>query len=211
MSDASTDALIDRLAADLRPVRPLPGPGWMLLRWILAATAAVAAVAWIEGARTGADLAAFDLGHLAAASATSIAAALAAFLLAAPGRDLRPAWLLAPAAALWAGHLGLGCLADWRDGTDGFRISWTCLGYIGGVGTLLSMIMLRLTRHAAAFRPGPVAAAAALSAAAAASAGLTLLHPTHGPLMVLAWHGLGAAVLAIGTIRLARPAWRRLA
>jgi hypothetical protein len=96
-------------------------------------------------------------------------------------------------------------------GRGPFRIIWDCLAYIGGFGTALALIMLRLTRHGAAFRPGSVAAFGALSAATAASGGLTLLHPTRGPLMVHAWHGLAGAALAGATTLLTRPTWRRLA
>jgi hypothetical protein len=87
-------------------VRPPPGSGWLLLRRTLAAADMIGVFLWIGGLRNGHAVASFDLWHLTGTTLTALAAGIAAFLFAAPGRDLRPAWLIVPAGALWAGHLG---------------------------------------------------------------------------------------------------------
>lgn len=195
------EELIARLAEGLSPVRRLPRPPVLLALWTLGACTLLGLAVLVLGIRageTGRPLDLFEALHLVAAGLTALLAGLAAIELALPDRDDRWAWLPLPALALWLGTMGLGCLEQLlAPGPEGipFWISWYCMGFITAIGVPLSLGILWLTRHGALIRPVPVATYGALSAAAFASLGLTLVHPTYGPFMVLAWHGV--AVVAV--------------
>lgn len=203
-----SEELIARLAAELSPVRRLPPPLALLALWTLLALALIGLAVQVFGLRAGAPMTGFDRWQMAGAGLTALLAGLAAFQLAVPGRDPRWALLPLPGLALWLGHLGLGCLGDWLAGRGSFWVSWSCMGFILGFGLPLTLAILRLTRHAAWFRPTPVAMLGALSAAAFASLGLTLVHPTHGPAMVLAWHGVAVLAITWGAASFAPRLWR---
>ncbi len=195
-----TEDMITRLAGDLRPVRRLPSPPVLLAFWALLAGAIIGAAVLLFGTREGLGrpMNGFDTMHVVAALLTALLAGLAAFELSLPDRDRRWAWLPLPALGLWVGTMGVGCVGELVQlGLDGirFHVSWSCLRFIIGFGLPMAGLMLWLTRHAAWIRPGPVAAFGALSAAAFASIGLTLVHPTFGPAMVLAWHGVAVLVV----------------
>jgi hypothetical protein len=198
------EELIAQLAAGLRPVRRLPRPAVLLTLWTLGAGALIALAVLLFGIRGGPgvpDMNMFDAVHLLAAALTALLAGLAAIELALPDRAARWAWLPVPAVALWIGTMGMGCVAQLlASGPEGiaFWISWSCLGFITALGVPLALSILWLTRHGAMIRPVSVATCGALSAAAFASLGLTLVHPTYGPVMVLAWHGVAVgAVTAV--------------
>lgn len=195
-----TEDMIAQLATGLRPVRRLPSPLVMLVIWTGLAIAVVGGAALLFGTRgvTDRPMNSFEIMHVTAAGLTALMAGLAAFELALPDRDHRWSWLPLPAIGLWVGTMGIGCVAELVQlGLDGIRfyVSWSCLRFIIGIGLPLAVVMLWLTRHSAWIRPGPVAAFGSLSAAAFASLGLTLVHPTFGPIMVLAWHGVAVLVV----------------
>ncbi|MGP1667767.1 MAG: NrsF family protein, partial [Rhodanobacter sp.] len=114
----SYEMLIDALGAELVPVRRLRPPWLRTLGWLLA----VAAIASVLLTRYGMHPALQrwattpDLGWAAiGAVLTAICAAWAAFALSVPGRNPHWAWLPLPAALLWIGASGLGCLRLWFD------------------------------------------------------------------------------------------------
>jgi hypothetical protein len=196
-----SEELIRLLAADLRPVRPAPHPVAATAAWLAIVAVVIAGAVLVAGPRQ--DLAlrlaeGFDLPQIAAATATGILAALAAFQLALPERSRRWALLPAPAAVAWFATMGWGCLQDLaRLGPDALRIgmSLPCLVFIAGIGVPLTVAMLWLARHAAWLRAGPVAALGGLSAAALASVGLSFVHYLDAAAMVLAWHGMSVLVV----------------
>jgi hypothetical protein len=205
-----TDDLITHLTADLHPVRRVWHPLVSTGVWVGAAAIVIGAAVAAFGLRP--DIAArlaggFDAPAMLAAATTGVLAAVAAFQLALPDRDRRWALLPAPAALLWLSTMGWGCLQDLaRVGPEGLRLttSFSCLAFIAGLGLPLTLVMLWLARHAAWFRPGPVAALGGLSAAAFASAGLTLIHYLDAAAMVLVWHGVSIA-LVVALAGLAGP------
>ena len=198
-----TERLIAGLSRNLRPVRRVLHPLAAAVLWMVIG-GAVVAFAVVASAEATTIPSEFRVGleswHLLLASGTGVAAALAAFELALPDRDQRWALLpLVPAMAWvslhaggWAKHLaydGLGALR--------LDVSLECAGFILGVGLPLSVLLLRLARHAALLRPRPVAALGGLAAASLASAGLSCVHRLYSEGMVLAWHGLGIGVVIL--------------
>ncbi|MFN7635042.1 MAG: NrsF family protein, partial [Acetobacteraceae bacterium] len=72
------------------------------------------------------------------------------------------------------------------------------LAFILALGVPLSVVGGLLARHAAGFRPAPVAALIGLSAASFASIGLTLVHHLDAAMAVLVWHGLAVVAVTLG-------------
>jgi len=192
--------LVTRLSQDLTPIRRLPSPVALTLRWLALAVIVVVVAVELVGPRH--DLASrlaagLDIRQMVTAGITGVLAALAAFQLSFPDRDPRWALLPLPTLALWLANLGWGCLEDFiRLGPEGLRLttSFPCLAFILGFGLPLSLAMAWLGRHAALIRPGPVAALGGLAAASITNIGLTLTHHLEAAAMVLAWHGLAIAV-----------------
>ncbi len=208
MSAAPHDALIDTLAAGLRPVRRLASPAVRALLW-LGLVAAVAA-----GLAMAADLHAL-VRRLAAtpdmwlavlgSTLTAVCAALAAFELSVP--DRKPVWALlaVPPLLLWIGASGLGCLRGWIvPGTHVAPMSEArdCLVFIIGLSVPLGAVLFLLLRRAFALRPGLTAALGGLAVAAAAATLLNLFHPFDAAATDLAVHAVAVA-LVIGASRLA--------
>jgi len=199
----STPKLIDDLVERAAPVRRLRPPLMRALRWLAFAAAVCAMLAIWQGLR--ADLTVrlgdpvFVLGF-AAALATGILAAIAAFAVSLPDRSRW--WLLLPAPALaaWTSTIGYGCLTDWVSiGPDGFRFGETvrCFAMLVLAGVPLSIALAAMLRYAARLRPGAVAMTGALAVAAISSAALSLLHDHNATVLILV-ENLGGAVLITG-------------
>lgn len=211
-----TDDLIARLATGLRPVARLPHPLLLALGWLGLAALLLGALVAFSGLRHDAParlLLPEERVNLAAALATGIAAAIAAFQLALPDRDERWAWLPVPPALAWLAGLGWGCLRDLAEGGWaglGLGTSFECMRFIVLSGLPLTVAMLWMARHAAPLRPEPVAASAGLAAAALASVALSLIHHLDAAAMVLIWHGLSVLLVVIVTRRWGARAMRAL-
>lgn len=199
--------LIRDLAADLRPVRRLRPPGVRALAWL--AVVAVSAT----GLAITSDLdlvwkrlaAAPDMWlALAGSAATAALAALAAFQLSLP--DRHPAWALLPlpAALLWLGASGLGCLRGWfLPGVHPASLgdAMDCLAFIVGLSLPLSALLVLMLRRAATLQPGLTAAMAGLAAASAAATLLVLVHPFDASVTDLAVHVVAVlAVIAVNSV-----------
>ncbi|MGK7865792.1 NrsF family protein [Falsiroseomonas sp. E2-1-a20] len=200
-----TDDLISRLSQGLAPVRRVTPPGRAALGWLALAVAVVAAGVLLSGFRHDLEqrlMLMHEQANLAAALATGVAAAIAAFRLALPDRSERWALLPLPFAVFWISGLGWGCLTEFAErGFPALGVSFQCMRFILGFSLPLTLGMLWMTRHAARIRPGPVAALAGLAAAALASVGLSLVHHLDAAAMVLIWHG-GSVLLVVLLARL---------
>ena len=199
-----TNILIDQLAARAAPVKRLASPWQRTLLWVALAAAIIIVIIASHGARPG------WLGDLTVASsaiewfasvATGLLAAYAVFQVSVPGRSPAWAWLPLPAALLWLGGLGLGCLQDVaRIGAAAFAFqgeSWECARAITFTSLPLGLVLLMMVRHAGVVRPGRTAMLTALSAAALSAAGVSVIHEGENALMVLLWHA-GAVVALAG-------------
>lgn len=198
---AQTDLLIDRLTADLAPVRRLPRPWVRAGLWLAAAAALIGVQVAIQGLRPDLPLRLRDWGFwidVACSLGGGVAAALAAFHLAQPGRSLWWAAAPAPFLALWIG----GLLAEsggrmlFGDGLV-FGTSWHCVQVI--VQTSVPLVILALWMLKRAFPETPTLAAClgAVAAAFLTSGGLSLYHGLDSGVMVLVWHGGAAAAVTL--------------
>ena len=209
MSDAtssgarSSDALIQSLAADLRPVRRLAPPLLRALEWLAVVGALAAALASFA-----------DLGAMAqrlatvpdmwlavtGSTLTAILAAIAAFQTGLP--DRKPAWALLPVPGLllWIGASGLGCLRDWLvPGTHAATMveARTCLVFILGVSVPLSVLLVTMLRRAYPLRPNLTATMGGLASAAAAATLLNFFHPYDAAATDLAVHAFAVALVVL--------------
>src|SRR6476661_9570238 len=109
---APHDRLIQGLASDLRPVKPLPPAGTRAMIWLGFVVVAGLLLSLI------ADLPAFAHRFMASpdmwmamtgSALTAVLAAIAAFELSMPDSPKAWAWLPLPAAMLWLAASGLGC------------------------------------------------------------------------------------------------------
>lgn len=204
-----TNQLIELLAREAGPVRPLSAPFKRALAWLAVSLAYVALVVLIARSMTlpfrlppvDLSVALSDAGFMieqAAAFATAVAAAIAAFALTVPGYSRRWALLPLPLLGLWLASLGWGCVQDWlRFGAAGLTMvpDWApwygpplvCLAGISVVGALPALAIVAMLRQGAPLWPPLTVALAALAAAALGAFGLRLFHSPELNLMVLVW------------------------
>jgi hypothetical protein len=203
----TTPDLISSLVKHATPVRRLRPPLWRALLWL--AFAGLVLVLFTIGHGPRDDLA-MRLGEptfalrFAAALATGILAAVAAFMLSLPDRSRW--WLLlpAPALAVWLATIGYGCFTDWVSvGPDGISFGETmrCFATLVLTGIPLSVALCVMLRYSALLEPGTVALTGALAVAAMTSATLSLLHDLDATAMILVWNlGSAALITALGTL-----------
>ncbi len=201
--DDSHDRLIGALAANLAPVRRLPPPALRMLRWLILVAALAAALA-LFGDLNGMWhrlTASTDMGLAALGSiATAATAAFAAFALNLPDRSRAWALLPLPAAALWVGASGLGCLRAYvLPGTHVAAIGETrdCLLFIVGLSVPLSAALIVMLRRGYSLAPLLTAAMAGLAAAAAAATLLNFFHPFDAAATDLAVHAAAVALVVV--------------
>ena len=208
MSDPrSYEALIDRLGAELVPVRRLRPPSLRTLGWLLV-VAAIAAVLLMHYGTAGMlkrfagtpDLAWAGMG----AVVTAISAAWAAFALSVPGRRAAWAWLPLPGALLWIGASGMGCLRQTVDHVlaPGTQISTMhqsadCLVFIISFSIPLSALMVFLLRRAYPLRPVLTAVLVGLASAAASASLLEICHSYDAAATDLLTHAAAVALVVV--------------
>ena len=208
--DDSNDHLIGALVADLRPVRPLLPPALRTLIWLtLVAAVAIGLGMFADVAAMWRRVAAIPDMWLAVLGsiATMATAAFAAFELSLPDRSRAWALLPLPAAALWVGASGLGCMrVDVLPGTHvaGFGETRDCLLFIIGLSVPLSAALIVMLRRAYSLAPPLTAAMAGLASAAAAATLLNFFHPFDAAAADLALHAVAvlivvAAARAVGS------------
>ncbi|ACL60204.1 NrsF family protein [Methylobacterium nodulans] len=204
MSDVvSHEVLVEALARDLRPVRPLAPPALRGLFWCVAVLGlALLALPFVDLDGLRLRMAVMDLRLSALGAAlTAVTAAVAAFATSVPGRSARWALLPLAPAALWIGASGLGCLRGWlAPGTDlpDAAEMRGCAAILIGLSLPLSVLLLAMLRRACPLRPTLTALLGGLAVAAAAAALLVLVHPHDATATDLVVH----AVVVAGVIGL---------
>ena len=194
-----TDALIEALARDARPVRRLPPPGRRVVRWFIVALPVIAVFGMLMGPRP--DLTEMlaepvFLVQLAAGLVTAVAAAHAAFASSIPAAPKWMLWLPAAPLAVWIASLGRQC---WQAfGLEGvvFHPEPACLLIIALVGAAPAAAMVAMIRRGASLTPRLTAFLGGLAAAALAYVGLRLVHPQDAAFMVLVWQFGSVALFA---------------
>jgi hypothetical protein len=199
----TTTELIDALVEGGGPVRRLRPPLVRAACWLALAALILALLAIGHGVRT--DLAErllqpdFALG-IAAALATGVLAAIAAFCLSIPDRSRWWVLLPVPALALWAATISYGCITDWVSiGPQGIRFGDTlsCFAIIVLASVPPAIALAVMLRFAALLDSGAVAMTAALAVAAITAVAHSLLHAHDATVLILAWN-LGTAGLITG-------------
>ena len=204
---ARTEALIEGLAAELRPVRRLAPPSLRAITWLLVVLAGAVVMASVSDLHAMAMRleAALDMRLAVAGSTlTAILAVVAAFQLSLPDRARAWALLPLPAAVLWLGASGVGCLRMWLlPGSTIGTLSETahdCLVFIVGISLPLSVVLFLMLRQARPLRPGMVAGMGGLAAAAAAASLLWFIHPYDAAATDLVVH-IVAVLIVVGVAR----------
>ena len=196
----TTEQLIDTLASNIRPVRPLPPPWLRCSLWLGSAGVIVTMLGISHGVRP--DL----LQHfqhpmfatrIGGALATGVLAALAAFLISLPDRSQRWALLPVPGVVVWFSTIGYGCLTNWITlDPGGVRLAEvaSCFATLLLIGTPLSLALFLMIHRARPLRSGAATVCGALAVAAVTAAALSLFHRLDATILVLLWN-LGVAVL----------------
>jgi hypothetical protein len=203
MTAERADDLINVLAADARPVRPLASP-WKRAASMLGLLALGAGLAlpflgdWsqLRGRYEGREI--MLVLELSAMAATAVLAIIGAFFLSVPGR---PTWwrlVPIPPFLLWLLLSGAGCYSELvRTGPSGWEIghSINCLIFILAVSLLVGAPLIWRLSQALPIDPVPVALLGGLGTAAAAAFMLQFFHPFAVTFLDLAVH-----VAAIGLV-----------
>ena len=199
-----TDQLIEQLAGRSTPVKPLASPLRRTALWLLLAAATVLAIVLIHGPRPDfwATMTAPSVAlEWTASVLTAVLATYAMFQISVAGRSPSWAWLPLPAAMLWLGVLGVGCLRDvyaqgWQALAFESHVS-ECARMIVLTSLPIGLVMLWMVRHAGVVRPVPTAMLVTLGAAALSAAAVSLIHDGETALMALLWHAGVVGVLSL--------------
>ena len=209
MTGSRADSLIDRLTAQVRPVRPLRAPA---LRAAMALAAIVVAAAFaVAVLGDAAELRDRYAGReallaleMAAMLATAVVAIFAAFFVSIPGRS--KCWIAAPIPffAVWLLVSGLGCYGDFvRRGGVGWELgeSLHCLLFILVTSAALAPLLVWRLARAKPIDPLPVALLSGLGVAASSAFVLQFFHPFTVTFIDRAVH-LAAILVVVGTVGL---------
>jgi len=197
----STENLIQKLAHNSVPIRPLARPwiraaGWLVLSGIYLAI--VLTLMKGHGLPAKWDDLRFILEQVSAL-AVGFVAAVAAFATIVPGHDRsRLAILLIPLAG-WLGTVGEGCIHSLIQlGPRALLLEHdlVCFPFIALSGAVPAIFMALMLRQGAPLTPRLTAGLGALAAAGLANFFLRLFHPEDVTLMLLLWHVGGVFVLS---------------
>jgi hypothetical protein len=212
----NTDDLIQRLGAELTPVRPLAPPWKRASVWLACGAAYIAVVvlsAWMRRGELGTSDNPVYVVQQAGLIATAIAAAIAAFVSVIPGADRR--LLAAPLVpgALVVSALLWGCTEDVRNlGTLGIgrETDWPCVVSITLGGAMLWGVAVAMLRRGAPLAPRVTSLLAGAGALSLANIEACISRPHAFSSTVVLWHGVTTAFVLVMLVSLAREAlpWR---
>jgi hypothetical protein len=133
---------------------------------------------------------------------TAVLAVFAAFRLSLPDSSRAWALLPLPAALLWIGTSGMGCLRSWlvpQTHVADMQEARDCLLFILALSVPLAALLFAMLRQAYPLRPGLTAAIAGLAVAAAAATLLNLFHPFDAAATDLAAHAFAVALVVVAS------------
>jgi hypothetical protein len=199
----ATREVIDTLVECATPVQRLRPPLVRAMLWLALAGVVIALIVMGHGLRPDLML------HLrqptsatttAAALATGILSAIAAFVVSLPDRSRWWLMLPMPALAAWLSTIGYGCLTDWVSlGPEGIRFGeeLRCFSILVLTSVPLTIALAVMLRYAAMLRAGAVATTGGLAVAAITASALPLFHNHDATAMILIWN-VGTALLITG-------------
>jgi hypothetical protein len=203
----ATPELIDALATRLTPVRRLRPPVIRSGIWLALAVLVLAMLGILHGLRPDLQVRIEDptfLLGVAAALATAVLAAVAAFLVSLPDRSRYWLALPVPPLLLWMSTIGYGCLTNWvaiDTERNLMAEAVSCFATLVMTSLPLSLALLVMLRYAVWIRPTATALAGSLAVAAFVATGLSLFHNLDATAMILIWN-VGVAALIVGLGRL---------
>jgi len=215
-----TNALIENLSTEVRPVARLGAPRRRLGLWLLVALPYAALLLYLYRDHAAPGLAETMsspryLIEQAAAFLTAITAAYAAFVSLVPGSDKRILWLPLMPLALWLASIGAGCVQDWlRLGPAALslRLDTGCLVPMLLVGVVPAGAMIAMLRRGAPLMPRLSFVLGGLAVAGLVNFVLQLFHAGDLTVMILVWHIglLLVVVLVAGWLGPRLLRWNRL-
>jgi hypothetical protein len=205
----TTESLIERLARDLQPVRPLPPPAVRAAMWI--AGAAIYLLLIAMPLTSSADIATNTAGGAwfyipqLLAIVTGAIAAVAAFASVVPGYPRR-IWIAAvAAAAAWGASLAIGARGQWSQPVDpALPSEWVCVALIVASGAPLMFVIARMLRRGAPFDPPLTAALGALAVTSLTNVSACFTHPHTNNAVTFVWHGITLVVLVLASMMMSR-------
>ena len=190
----NTDQLIERLAADVTPVRRLLSPTERAALWTALALVSVALGVVYFGVRHDIATAWVNpglLGRLALLATTMWLSVVSAFRLSVPGGETRafarwwPLMLLGVLVAFSAAEV----VAAWLVGDAGSPLrSWTCVRKVAFVGVVPAIVSVTLISRGYAIEPRWTALLGVLAAGAAGALTSELACPIQAPMHIMLWH-----------------------
>jgi hypothetical protein len=198
----STDRLVERLVAEMKPVRRLLDPAQRAAVWTAVALVCVLLGVLYFGLRRDFATAWHNVGFLLRAGlllATMWLAVVTAFRLSVPARG-EGAW------TRWWPIVALGALmsiaaaelvAGAMFGQAGSPLrGWTCVRKVAFVGAVPAAMVLILIHRAAALEPRWTALLGVLAAGAAGALTSELACPIGAPMHIFLWHVMPVALSA---------------
>lgn len=201
-SSINTDRLIERLAAEVRPVRRLVDPTRRAALWTAVALVCVAVGVVYFGVRHNLGAAMGSATYVARVGllgATMWLAVVSAFRMAVPGYERRvwarwwPLVALGALMAVTAAELTTAAVL----GQAGAPLAhWTCVRKLALVGAVPAVFAILLIERAAPLDPVWTALLGMLAAGSAGALTSELACPLREPMHVMLWHVLPVAVAA---------------
>ena len=206
MTDRRTEALIDALAANARPVRPLAPPLARALTLLvplgLIGGLAIYLFADLSGlVRRYSGRESMMVLEMAAMLATGLLGVTGAFFLSIPGRARLWLWAPLPALAAWVALSGAGCWIALGTAAADRHVGMDCLIFILAASLLLGGPLVWLLSRASPIEPVRVALLGGLGTAALSAFLLQFFHPFTVTFLDLGVH-LAAVAIVIGAMAL---------
>ena len=203
----STEALIDRLAQDVAPVRPLAPLPYRVGAWLLVALGFAAAMVWAISPRGDLGERLNDMRFVteqAGALLTAIAATFSALALTIPGRSRAWRYLPLLPGAFWLGTLFVNFLRDVQSAAQSLELTpdMECFVLIALIGSLPVVVLIAMLRQGAPLAPRLTAGLATLAAGAMGNFALRFFHMQDEALMILIWQVGSVALLTLLAIPL---------
>jgi hypothetical protein len=198
-----TDDLIQRLASELAPVRPLRRPEKRAAVWLVGSALYFGALALVMSGFS-LPLTRVDTGILATqliGLVAGVLAAIAAFASVVPGYSKHVLTAFVVTLSIW---FGVSAIAALRDGEVQTALAaqqeWSCVAIII-VGALpLVAVLAAMLKRGAPLNPGRTALLGALAVGLLANFSACLARPHSDVAVALAWHGAAIVLLTLACI-----------